>query len=729
MGFLMRNILQVIIIIAISIPTNATSAPAGADIRLDEKAKTSHRLDSLNILVYVILLILTVLTIWMFKHRRARYLHETGLAVIYGLIVGAIIRYASESSEIYHMNVKPQSPSVHVNSNILPDSLWLQVSTSHTNKTYVYIYRSEIVDTEGTDIDQKATFDPEIFFNILLPPIIFAAGYSLKRRYFFRNLGAILTFAVIGTTISCFVVSIIIYGFVKLMVLDHSFSFNNCLFFGAVVSATDPVTILAIFNDLHVDVNVYALVFGESVLNDAVAIALVSAIQSYATSFSSAESGSMETTAFFKALGSFLGIFFGSLLIGSSMGCFTALLTKFTKLQDFPLLETALFFLMSYSTFLIAEAADLTGIVAVLFCGICQAHYTYNNLSTDSRSRTKQIFELLNFLAENFIFCYIGVSMFTFQKHNWNVGFILASFLAIAVGRACNIYPMSFLLNLGRNPKIPFSFQHLLFFSGLRGAMAFALAIRNTESNARQTFLTATSVIVIVTVIVCGGLSTQLLAWLKIPVGVEDDQHELQQFSIVRTSSTSEVTRPPENKAYEKAWLIRIWYNFDIKYMKPFLTHSRPTLLETLPLCCSPIARLLTSTQQLSQPETNRDDDSDTDLCIDETELSYGNSTSQPKLVSNLKYLNPALVLRFRSFIFIYPFQPPRYESAGILTNYIFNYDHTLETIKASITLEQGDLGLGEDIGSITTRVRIPGPSGYNVNTYTRAVFDIPILN
>uniref|UniRef100_A0A4W5Q0A3 Cation/H+ exchanger transmembrane domain-containing protein n=1 Tax=Hucho hucho TaxID=62062 RepID=A0A4W5Q0A3_9TELE len=77
-----------------------------------------------------------------------------------------------------------------------------------------------------------------------------------------------------------------------------------------------------------------------------------------------------------------------------------------------------------------------------------------------------QLFEVLHFLAENFIFSYMGLALFTFQNHIFSPIFIVGAFLAIFIGRASNIYPLSFLLNLGRRHKIKGNFQHMMMFAG-----------------------------------------------------------------------------------------------------------------------------------------------------------------------------------------------------------------------------------------------------------------------
>ncbi|XP_062901475.1 sodium/hydrogen exchanger 9-like [Mobula hypostoma] len=588
------------------VPRDGTKSISGQSVA------ESHRQDTVQLLIFNFLLILTILTIFLFKHRRVRFLHETGGSMFYGLIMGLILRYTTSSSD-------PANSIVHNCADVTnsPGTLLLNI----TDQVYEYTYKREIAkhnmnSQQGSEILQKVTFDSEIFFNVLLPPIIFYAGYSLKKRQFFRNLGTILTYAFIGTAISCIVIGGIMYGFVLGMIqlgqlgkLD--FYFTDCLFFGALISATDPVTVLAIFHELDVDPQLYTLLFGESVLNDAVAIVLTYSISIY----SPKDNPHMfDTAAFFTSVGNFAWIFAGSFAMGSAFGVVTALLTKFTKLCEFPMLETGIFFLLSWSAFLSAEACGLTGIVAVLFCGITQAHYTYNNLSDEAKMRTKQLFEFMNFMAENFIFCYMGVALFTYQNHIFNALFIFGAFIAIFVARACNIYPLTLLLNLRRKRRIPWNFQHMMMFSGLRGAIAFALAIRDTGSKPKQMMFTTTLMIVFFTVWVFGGGTTQMLTWLRIRVGVNPDDDLNQEDVHVSAEGRQEVN----TTEMESAWMFRIWYNFDHKYLKPVLTHAGPPLTTTLPTWCGPIAKLLTS-PKAHQDHQNVDD---SDYIINNDELS-----------------------------------------------------------------------------------------------------------
>ncbi|KAF4027030.1 hypothetical protein G4228_019460 [Cervus hanglu yarkandensis] len=488
----------------------AEDSSAMEELATEKEAEESHRQDSVSLLTFILLLTLTILTIWLFKHRRVRFLHETGLAMIYGLIVGVILRYGTTATSGRDKSLSCTQE----------DRAFSTLLVNVSGKFFEYTLKGEISpgkvnSVEQNDMLRKVTFDPEVFFNILLPPIIFHAGYSLKKRHFFRNLGSILAYAFLGTAVSCFIIGNLMYGVVKLMKivgqLSDKFYYTDCLFFGAIISATDPVTVLAIFNELHADVDLYALLFGESVLNDAVAIVLSSSIVAYQPA--GLNTHAFDAAAFFKSVGIFLGIFSGSFTMGA-----------------------------------------VTGVVAVLFCGITQAHYTYNNLSVESRSRTKQLFEVLHFLAENFIFSYMGLALFTFQKHVFSPVFIIGAFVAIFLGRAAHIYPLSFFLNLGRRHKIGWNFQHMMMFSGLRGAMAFALAIRDTASYARQMMFTTTLLIVFFTVWIIGGGTTPMLSWLNIRVGIEEPSEEDQnehRWQYFRVGVDPDQDPPPNNDSFQ----------------------------------------------------------------------------------------------------------------------------------------------------------------------------------
>lgn len=160
--------------------------------------------------------------------------------------------------------------------------------------------------------------------------------------------------------------------------------------------------------------------------------------------------------------------------------------------------------------------------------------------------------------------------MLTFHNHQWEISFIFFSLIAILLARAVNIYPLAFLINLSRSKKnkIELNMQHLMFFSGLRGAMAFALAIRNTSSQARRLILTTTLVIVIITVILCGGLTSKMLVWLKIrTVQVEEDHCEMP---IDQSSDIESENKNKCKKMMRKFGLFSAWHSFDNWYQNKF---------------------------------------------------------------------------------------------------------------------------------------------------------------
>ena len=265
------------------------------DVRIDQKEGYEHRLSVTILFAYVCLMILTVFTIWLFHNHRIPCLHETGVVLIYGLLVGAVIRYGVDLEAPTTLPVRPSFENTtdflaNLSKHGPPDIMLLDIGKLSNgtpydafNKTLAYKYQGGVIDIE-TDIKRKTQFDTEVFFNILLPPIIFHAGYSMKRRFFFRNIGSILAYAFVGTTISTFTVAGVMYLVTILFPsLQSVISVLDLIRFGALISATDPVTILSIFNDLDVEVNLYALVFGESVLNDAVAIVITRSLEDYET--------------------------------------------------------------------------------------------------------------------------------------------------------------------------------------------------------------------------------------------------------------------------------------------------------------------------------------------------------------------------------------------------------------------------------------------------------------
>ncbi|KAJ6426279.1 hypothetical protein OIU84_026794 [Salix udensis] len=353
-------------------------------------------------------------------------------------------------------------------------------------------------------------------------------GFSLSPKPFFSNFGAIVTFALLGTFISSVVTGVLVY-LGGLVYLTYRLPFVECLMFGALISATDPVTVLSIFQELGIDTNLYALVFGESVLNDAMAISLyrtMSSLKSHAPGQN-----------FFMVVFRFLETFVGSLSAGVGVGIYFCIDILFIlswcahyaglDIDNLQNLECCLFVLFPYFSYMLAEGLGLTGIVSILFTGIVMKHYTYSNLSENSQRFVSAFFHLISSLAETFVFIYMGFDI-AMEQHSWShVGFIFFSIIFIGVARAANVFSCAYLVNLVRPAprQIPVKHQKALWYSGLRGAMAFALALQSVHDLPEghgQTIFTATTAIVVLTVLLIGGSTGTMLEALQV-VGDDHD--------------------------------------------------------------------------------------------------------------------------------------------------------------------------------------------------------------
>ncbi|KAA8497908.1 Sodium/hydrogen exchanger 8 [Porphyridium purpureum] len=357
----------------------------------------------------------------------------------------------------------------------------------------------------------------EQLFLFILPPIIFEAGYSLNKQDFFSEWVSILAFAVIGTLVSA-----LFYGFGMYLLgtveVSYPFSLWDALKFGALISAVDPVATIAVFSALRVNKTLHFLVFGESVLNDAVAIVL------YQTFSDLGSAG--EHTTFYKPILNFFFMFVGSFVVGVVTACVTALLLKYTRLSATPTLELSLYVLMAYLPYFICEGLGMSGIMGILASGVTLAHYAFYNLSRISQISSQQAFRFMSFIAETFLFVYLGIALTSF-RHLWDIKTLLFGILLTLVSRAVNIYPLALVLNRYRSQQISAKNQFIMWFSGLRGAIAFALSLNFTSilEETQRVVVATTLGIVLFTVIVLGGGIMPLLRLLRVEGAADSNMY------------------------------------------------------------------------------------------------------------------------------------------------------------------------------------------------------------
>ncbi|XP_077273016.1 na[+]/H[+] hydrogen exchanger 2 isoform X3 [Temnothorax americanus] len=340
---------------------------------------------------------------------------------------------------------------------------------------------------------------PDTFFLYMLPPIILDAGYFMPNRLFFDHLWTILLFAVLGTIFNTMSIGVSLWLLGKSGMFGYETPILDMLLFSALISAVDPVAVLAVFEEIHVNEILYIVVFGESLLNDAVTVVLYHMFEAYS------EMGPSRIiyTDVLTGLASFFVVAIGGTVIGVVWGFITGFVTRFT--HQVRVIEPIFIFVMAYLAYLSAEIFHLSGILAITFCGITMKNYVEANISHKSHTTVKYTMKMLSSSSETIIFMFLGVATVN-NAHNWNTWFVVMTIVFCSVYRVLGVIVLSALANQFRLHKLDKVEKFVMSYGGLRGAVAFALVLLIDPKHVplQPMFVTTTIAVIYFTVFIQG---------------------------------------------------------------------------------------------------------------------------------------------------------------------------------------------------------------------------------
>jgi len=420
--------------------------------------------------------------------------------------------------------------------------------------------------------DASFSLDSNTFFFYLLPPIVLDAGYFMPNRAFFDNLGTILLYAVIGTLFNIFAVGFGLFGMMKLgaVTLPEGTELLQLLIFATVVSAVDPVAVLAVFEEISVNQVLHIIVFGESLLNDAVTVVLYHMLEDFSVMSGIPTPGDMA-----KGLVSFFVVACGGATVGVIWGILTGLLTKFTS--HVRIVEPLVIFGMAYFSYLVAELFHLSGIMAIVFCGITMKQYVEANISQKSHTTVKYFLKMTSNASETVIFALLGLSALDVHHHDWNGGFVFFTLLFCLVFRFLGVILLTWLANRKRVVKMDRVSQFVMGYGGIRGAVTYSLVILldGKHVKGRNMMITAAITLIFFTCFIQGVTIKPFVELLKVkrrakrkPTLTEQMNEKLMDHVMAGMEDIAGFTG--------HHYLRDKFEHLDGKYLKPILLREPP---------------------------------------------------------------------------------------------------------------------------------------------------------
>lgn len=299
---------------------------------------------------------------------------------------------------------------------------------------------------------QKIEVSPQLILALLVPPLVFDAAFHIRLDDLRRDFWLILLLAVPGVILTTLMVG-------WLVAEGTGLALPIALVFGALVSATDPVAVVALFRRLGAPRRLQVLLEGESLFNDGTAIVMFSLTVAIVLSGQFSVAGN---------IASFLTVAGGGILIGITLGL---LASELIGRIDEPLVETTLTLILAFGAYLLGEAFHVSGVLAVVAAGLVNGNAGPRGMSPTTRVVVYNFWETAAFLANSFVFLLVGFAIDLSQLiANWKaIGWAI---LAVLVARAVGIYGFSLF-----SRQIPVNWKHILYWGGLRGAIVLALAL------------------------------------------------------------------------------------------------------------------------------------------------------------------------------------------------------------------------------------------------------------
>ena len=338
----------------------------------------------------------------------------------------------------------------------------------------------------------------ELILALLVPPLVFEGALHIEWKRFRNNLDLILLMSVPGVILGTFIVGWMVVG-IEGGVLNaarnlHIAGFEQlipiplaaAIAFGALISATDPVAVIAFFRSLGVDKRLSTLVEGESLLNDGTSIVIFNlAVAIGGASFAQTAANPVKFDLLLSTL-EFLKVSIGGAVVGIAISWLAGVVLSRTNNR---LVETTITIVVAFGSYVLAQTIGVSGIIAVMAAGIYLGTVIPPYTTPTTKIALFNFWEVLSFVFTSFLFLMIGWiidirEVFTLQ----NLVLLLAGVAAVLTARFLIVYGMAGINNLGtllqrrfrkvvRRQMVPFSFQHIMFWGGLRGAISLALVL------------------------------------------------------------------------------------------------------------------------------------------------------------------------------------------------------------------------------------------------------------